>query len=88
MGEKEARFRSELKGENSDKNSKSDDRSSQQRAINGARKMTPRDIDAIMNPRDNRDSNIQKKAEQVWGHKIPIVSKKEQGSFECDRDGE
>ena len=88
MGEKEAKFRSELKGENSDKNSKSDDRSAQQRAIDGLKKMTPRSLVAIMNPSDNRDSNIQKWAISVWSHKTPIVSKEEQGSYECDRDGE
>ena len=88
MGEKEARFRSELKGENSDKNSKFDDRSSQQRAIDGLKKMTPRSLDAIMNQRDNRDRNIQNWAKSVGKDKTPIVSDEERGSYECDRDGE
>ena len=88
MGEKEAKFRSEIKKGTFDKNSMTDDRSAQQRAIDGLKKMTPRSLDAFMNPRDDRDSDIQKKAEQVWGHKTPIVNKEEQGSYECDRDGE
>ena len=88
MGEKEANFRSEIKKETFDKNSVPDNRSAQQRAIDGLKKMTPRSLDAIMNQRDNRDRNIQNWAKSVGKDKTPIVSEEERGSYECDRDGE
>lgn len=83
MGEKEAKFRSEIKKGTFDKNSMTDDRSAQQRAIDGARKMTPRDL----------KTTSYSEITEYWARRLinietPIVNKEEQGSFECDRDGE
>ena len=87
MGDRENEFRNQLRIE-TNKSSITDNRSAQQRAIDGLNKMTPRSLDAIMNPSDNRDSNRQKWGRRVGGLKTPIASKEEQGSYECDRDGE
>lgn len=86
MGENEIEFRKQIKV--NDKSSIPDTRSAQQRAIDELHKMTPRDLETIMNPSDISDSNIQKWARRVWSHETPTVSKEEQGSYECDRDVE
>ena len=83
MGEKEANFRSKIKKGTFDKNSVPDNRSAQQRAIDGARKMTPRDLKTTSN------SEITEYwARRLFNIETPIVNKEEQGSYECDRDGE
>lgn len=65
MGEKEAKFRSEIKKGTLDDNSMTDGRIEQQHR-----------------------ANIIKTARIVYGHYTPTVSEEEQGSYECDRDGE
>lgn len=87
MGDRKTEFRNQIRIE-TNKSSITDNRSAQQRAIDGLNKITPRSLDAIMNLGDISDSNIQKWARRVWCHKTPIASKEEQGNFECDRDGE
>ena len=87
MGDRKTEFRNQIRIE-TNKSSITDNRSAQQRAIDGLNKMTPRSLDAIMNPSDNRDSNIQENARRVWRHYTPSVSEEERGSYECDRDGE
>ena len=49
MGDRENEFRNQLKNETNDKSSIPDNRSAQQRAIDGARKMTPRDLKTTTN---------------------------------------
>ena len=87
MGDRKTEFRNQIRIE-TNKSSITDNRSAQQRAIDGLNKITPRSLDAIMNLGDISDSNIQKNARRVWRHYTPSVSEEERGSYECDRDGE
>lgn len=80
MGDRENEFRNQLKIE---RRSVPDNRSAQQRAIDGARKMTPRDLKTTSN-----SEIIESWARRVYNIKTPTVSEEEQGSYECDRDGE
>ena len=76
MGDRENEFRNQLKIE---KRSMPDNRSAQQRAIDGARK----DLKTTSN-----SEIIESWARRVYNIKTPTVSEEEQGSYECDRDGE
>ena len=84
MGDRENEFRNQLKFE---RRSVPDNRSAQQRAIDGARKMTPRDLKTTSNS-DPFEENIKSWARRVYNINTPTVNKEEQGSYECDRDGE
>ncbi len=84
MGDRENEFRNQLKIE---RRSVPDNRSAQQRAIDGARKMTPRDLKTTSN--SNPFEEITKSwARRIYNIETPTVSEEEQGSYECDRDGE
>ena len=87
MGDRENEFRNQLRIVSNDKSSIPDKRSAQQRAIDGARKMTPRDLKTTTNS-DPFEEIIESWARRVYNIETPTVSKEEQGSYECDRDGE
>ncbi len=88
MGEKEDEFRKQISVASNDKSSMPDKRSAQQRAIDGLGKMTPKNLETIMNPGNTSDVNIRYWARHIWNHYTPSAKEGEQESYECDRDGE